>query len=171
MPKLSEFLFGKREQPIQQQSTLTSGQSALLEQLTGGLQQPQMEGLNLLQMLLSGDSELTEQFEKPLMEMFEQQIIPGIAERFGGLGAQESSGFGQTLGGAGAGLAAQLGAMRGQLRTGALSQLQGLLGMGMGRQGFENILRPQQPGLFHGLAGGVGQGLGSGLGSTIGGLF
>ena len=48
------------------------------------------------------------QFAQPYMQQFESQILPMIAEKYGGMGALSSSGFGQALGGAGAGLQSQL---------------------------------------------------------------
>lgn len=126
--------------------------------------------------LLGGD---TSQFEDPLMRQFNEQIIPGLAERFSGAGAgaQSSSAFQQALGGAGADLAERLGSLRGQLQLGAAQT-----GLGQGQQNIANLLNllgqstrgylPQQkgfmesalPGLLQALLGAGGTALGGYLG-------
>jgi len=93
---------------------------------------------------------------------FAQQTIPSIAERFTGLGAQNSSAFGQQLGAAGAGLEsglASLGAQYGLQNRGQEAQIglqnQGqliqyilsLLGMGT-QKTFENAYIPRQNGFL-----------------------
>lgn len=163
MPKLSEFLFGKGES-IKQAPTLTP-------------QQQQLQG-NLLQMLgpllgqggeflggLFGDSS---QFSAPFMRQFEEQTIPGIAERFSAIDGQRSSAFGQQLGAAGAGLQENLASLQGQLGMQGLGQLAQLFGMGQ-QPSFENIYKPQSLGLTGGLTQGVGQGLGNLFASLFGG--
>jgi hypothetical protein len=172
-------------------STGTKGQSALLQQLLGQLrgqntniqQNPLFQqGSNYLQQLLSGDPQSTASFEAPAMRQFNEQIIPGLAERFSGLGAgsQSSSAFQQALGQAGAGLSENLQALRSGLQFGALpnalgfsqqpiSNYQGLAGLGLGTQmkGFA----PKQPNflqqLISALAGGAGQ-FGGTLGTSYG---
>jgi len=62
--------------------------------------------------LLGGDTSI---FEQPLMNQFNQQIIPQIAERFGGIGAGSSSGLNQTLAQAGSTLSQKIAALRGGL--------------------------------------------------------
>lgn len=174
-------------------STGTKQQSQFLQQLLGQLsgqssnigQNPLFQqGSNYLQQLLSGSPESTAAFEAPAMRQFNEQIIPGIAERFtgafGGAGAQSSSAFQQALGQAGAGLSENLQALRSGLQFGALPQalgyaqqpisnLQGFgqLGLGTQMRGFA----PKQQGflqqLLQALAGGVGQ-FGGALGTSYG---
>lgn len=168
-------------------STLNPQQSQILQQLLGSMsgqsgniqQNPLYQsGQSYLQGILGGD---TEKFEKPLMRQFNEQIVPGIAERFSsmGSGAQSSSAFQQALGGAGADLSERLGALRGGLQGQAANQglayaqqpvsnLQNILGMQT------QAFTPKQMGFgkqaLLGLAGGAGQGLGM-LGGTAGGSF
>jgi len=93
---------------------------------------------------------------------FAQQTIPSIAERFTGLGAQNSSAFGQQLGQAASGLEtnlASLGSQYGLQNRGQEAQIglqnQGqliqyilsLLGMGT-QKTFENAYIPRQNGFF-----------------------
>lgn len=168
-------------------STLNPQQQTLLSQLLGSMQgqsgniqqQPTFQaGQSYLQKILGGD---TEAFEAPVLRQFREQTIPGIAERFSGLGsgAQSSSAFQQALGGAGADLGERLGALRGGLQMQALpraldfaqqpvSNLQNLLGLQT--QAMMPKQRPFWQEALLGVSPGVGGALGGGLGSGIGGL-
>lgn len=156
---LMDFLFGQKG-GFEQTPSMNPQQLQLLQQLLGGLGGASQQGMGFLQNLLSGD---TSQFEAPLMRQFSEQTIPGIAERFTGMGAgaQGSSAFGQQMGAAGAGLTEQLGALRGGLQMQGLGQLRGLLGMGLGARPFESIYRPASTGFLGAMAPGIGQGIGS----------
>lgn len=165
-------------------STLNPQQQTLLQQLLGSMsglegniqRNPTFQaGQSYLQKILGGD---TEAFEAPLMRQFNERIIPGIAERFAGVGAQSSSAFQQALGSAGADLAERLGALRGGLQGQAVGQalgyaqqpvsnLQSLLGMST--QAFAPKQKPWWQELLGGLSGGVGTGLGVGLTGGLGG--
>jgi hypothetical protein len=68
-----------------------------------------------LQRMMSQDPQLMEQFEAPYRREFQEQTVPGIAERFTGLDAQRSSAFQQTMGQAGASLMERLASLRGGL--------------------------------------------------------
>lgn len=172
-------------------NTGTKQQSNFLQQLLGQLQGQSsnigqnplfQQGSNFLQQLLSGSPESSAAFEAPAMRQFNEQIVPGIAERFSGLGAgaQSSSAFQQALGSAGAGLSENLQALRSGLQMGGLghalnfsqqpiSNLQGFgqLGLGTQMRGFA----PKQQGflqqLLMALAGGAGQ-AGGALGASYG---
>lgn len=133
----------------------------------------QPEQTNVLSQLLQGGisglqnlpSASFEPIKQAAMSQFSQDIIPGIAERFSGLGAggQRSSAFQQALGGAGAGLAERLAAMQQgfnmQQRQMDLGQLMSMLQMGLQPQ-FEYGITPPQSGFGTQLAGGLGQGAG-----------
>lgn len=134
-------------------STLSRGQRSALQRLLGSLsgqpidvqQSPLFQkGSSYLQSLLSGSPEATAAFEAPAMRQFQEQIVPGLAERFAGLGAgaQSSSAFNQALGAAGAGLSENLAALRGQLQLGALPQA-----LGFAQQPISNLLGFSQLGL------------------------
>lgn len=137
-------------------------------------------GSDFLQRLLSGDPEMMQQFMQPYMNQFNQQIIPGIAERFAGMGtgagAGSSSAFNQTATQAGSNLMAQLAQLRGNMQMqGAGQGLQyaqqpfsNTLG-GLGVHGFENLYIPQAPSAASGLLGGLGGGLAQGIGMAAGG--
>ena len=172
---LMDFLFGKKEK-IQQLPTMSSEQSQLLNQLLGNIGGPLQAGIGNLGQLLGGGEGAYQAFEAPAMRQFYEQIVPGIAEQFSGMGAgaQRSSAFGQQLGAAGAGLADTLAMQRAGLQQEGLSQLQSLLGMGLGAKPFENILRPGTSGaigpLVQALGMGTGFALGGSLGTSLGGM-
>lgn len=144
-------------------STLDPQQKAAFEQLLGmlsggrGLQL----GQNYLEDILSGSPEAFEKFEAPYKRQFQEEIIPGIAERFSGAGAgaQSSSAFQQALGGAGADLSERLASLREGLRLQASSrpfdQLSQLLGMQT--QAFIPKQKPFWQSLIESLSGGIGQ--------------
>lgn len=141
-------------------------------QTGGGLQQnPTYQGgNNFLQQLLSGGPEAYKQFEAPLMQNFEQNIAPGIAERYAGLGtgggASSSSALQNSLAQAGRNLQTDIGALRGNLQMQALPQAlnyaQSPLMMALQAAGLipgQHFEIPGQQGLLHHLAYGAGQGL------------
>jgi len=100
-------------------------------------------------------------FERPAMRQFQEEILPNLAEGFGGLGATSSSGAQQTFARAGERLSENLQAQRSGLQQGAVQNLMGILGQGLqgnqqhyispGSQGFLQSIVP-------GIAGGIGQG-------------
>ena len=136
----------------------------LIQALSGGGGQGGQEGLlsgglQNLQQMLTGDASA---FETPAMRQFNEQIVPGIAERFSGMGegAQQSSAFGQQLGAAGAGLSENLAMQRANMQQQGLQQLMQLLGMGTQSQ-FQYQQIPGQEGFLQPFAKGVGQAAGT----------
>lgn len=118
--------------------------------------------------LLSDDSQTAEMMARPEMRRFREDIIPGLAEQFAGMGSGglTSSGFRNAAINAGTDLSERLGAIRAQLRS------QGAAGLaGIGQQGLgdytNNIFRPQTTGLLGGLAQGAGKGLGQAAGAYM----
>jgi len=156
MASLRNFLFGKKEKMMKQE-LFSPEQEQFLNMILKGTQPGMSSGIDYLTQMLSGSKESTEDFEAPYMRQFEEQTIPGIAERFAGVDAQSSSAFGQSLGQAGAGLQENLAALREGLRGQALSQLQGISGMGLGQR-FENMFRPGTTGVIGGMAQGAAKG-------------
>lgn len=116
--------------------TLNKGQKGILQQiigqLQGGLGQANQQGQNYMQDLMNPNSQAVNQFTQPYMNQFEQQTIPGISERFAGMGAMggglASSGFGQALSSAGGNLQTNLAALKAGLGQQAASQLMGQYG-------------------------------------------
>jgi hypothetical protein len=160
--------------------TLNKGQEGLHAQLIRHLNmrgsqienQPMFQqGSDFLSRIMSQDPETMRQFEAPMMRQFNEQIVPGLAERFSGMGARSSSAFNQTMGQAGASLSEQIAAMRANLGMGAAQQA-----FGYAQMPFQQMM--QKAGLamgtptfgYQALEGrtGAGQGFVSGLGQAAG---
>lgn len=134
---------------------------------------PQQAGLDqLLQQGLQGLQQLPSAEFGPIRQMaerqFQEQTIPGIAERFTGQGAQRSSAFTQALGSAGAGLQERLAGLEQEFNMNQRNQqiglLMNLLGMGLTPQ-FQQEFIAGQPGMGAQFAGGLAPGIGQGIGS------
>ncbi len=152
-------LFGSKPK---QMSTKTKGQRKLLDYLIEQLQSgggigddPTFQGASdFLQQLFGGDFEA---FEQPLIQQFEQQIAPGIAERFAGLGAGSSSGLNQALAQEAGNLTTKLGSQRANLMMQGLPQA-----LSFGQAPMAQQLSLIQPSPFQGAAvGGTGGAFGS----------
>lgn len=165
---ISEFLFGQPEE-IQRIDRYQGGQQELLNQLIAimsGRQGPGgAGGLGFLADLFGADDS---RFVAPEMRRFQQEIIPGIAEQFAGLGsgALRSSGFQQAATQAGVDLSERLAAQRGQRQLQGLGQLAGLALT----PEQEVSIRPQTLGAVGGFLEGAGKGAGQGLAAYLGGL-
>lgn len=157
--------FGPKDE-MTRVNTMNRGQRGLLSQLMkmlgpqGGVGQGMREGIDLQRQYMDPSSQAVDQFAQPYMNQFNQEIIPGLAERFAGMNAMggglSSSGFGQALGAAGGNLQAQLAQLKAGLGQNAaqslMQQYGGMAGMGLGAQPFAY----QQPGPS--MAGGMLQG-------------
>jgi hypothetical protein len=190
MVKISDFLFGRKDQMKQQPLLNLQQQQALSQFLQQGIDKNPLYGAgsNYLQNLLSGSPESFQNFEAPYLQNFQQNIVPGIAERFaGGLGyggtgagALSSSALNNSLAQAGRSLQGDLAGLRSGLQMQALPQALGYaqqpysnqLG-GLGVRSFENTYQPGNIGFLgqglQGALGGLGGGLGLGFGSQLGG--
>jgi len=166
MPGIGEWLFGNSPK-LKKKPTGTAAQQQFGGQdLIGMLQQMMGQGGGLNQAnqydqgLLGGgpgqggQQGAYEQFSNPYIQQFNEQVLPGIAERFAGNGALSSSGFGQALGGAASGLQSQLAQLFSQLQGQAAgrqqNQFQGLSQLGLNyspfayheKQGTQGFLAP-----------------------------
>jgi len=156
---LFDFLFESKSKPGKL-DTMTKEQQGLLSQIMqmlspqGQLGQGYGQSLGYQQQLMDPNSEAVYQFSKPYMQEFEQQTVPGLAERFAGAGSMggglSSSGFGQSLSSAGGNLQSQLAQLKAGLGQQAaqslMSQYGGMSGQALGAQPFA-YARPQQSGL------------------------
>lgn len=180
MAGIWEFLTGKKDKNIQQ-STLTGGQgdflSQLLQQLTqmGGQNGGVGNAMNILQQYLDPNSDIYKNFEQPYLNEFNQQTVPGLSERFSGMGAMggglSSSGFGQSLSSAAGNLQSNLAQMKSGMQRNAINDLFGQYNQqsnqALGTRAFENQYQPGTTGLLgqvlpaaaSGLTGGFGLGL------------
>lgn len=150
---------GNKAGQNEQVSTLTGSQRSALDQALSGLQGGGgiESALKYFQDLLSNNPDAFKAFEAPAMRQFNEQIIPGIAERFSGTGAgaQSSGAFQRALGQAGASLSEQLQAMRAGLQGGAANSLTNILSNLLGARGFENLYHQGGPNAFGSFAGGL----------------
>ena len=172
-----DFLFGSQDQ-LNPVSTLTPEQEQLhksgiaqalgMSEEGGGYNQSQ----DYYKSLFEPGNQAYENFAAPYMNQFNEQVLPGIAERFGGAGALSSSGFGQALGGAGAGLQSQLAQLFAQLQSQAAgqqtNQYNQLASQGLGTQAFGYHEKPSSGGFLGPLLGAAGTAVGGPVGAAIG---
>ncbi len=179
---LSGLFGGKQKDKFRQLTNLSPEQqqfqNMLLQNLQGGQAGQNYGGANdYISQMLSGSPEAYQRFAQPHITQFNEQVLPGIAERFAGLGgglgggATSSSGFGQALGGAAtqfqsnlAGLYAQL---QQQAANQAFNQYNTMGNLGLGTRGFENLYQPGQLGAGGQFMAGLGENAGKGIGLGI----
>ncbi len=171
------FWMGSPES-FEQKSTLSPEQQNLFSQLMAAIQGQGAGGAfgqsaDYYRDILNDSPEAMNAFAAPEMRRFNQEIIPGLAEQFAGMGSGGgvgSSGFRNAAATAGADLSERLASMRQGLRQQAASSLGQL-----GQQGFapvtQNIHRPRQPGFLEQMAPAVGTALGTAVGGPIGGAI
>lgn len=149
--------------------TMSGQQGDLFSQMLSMMQgQMGQMGTNLSDMLSGND----EAFRNKAMSQFNEEVIPGIGERFSGMGAgaQNSSAFGQQLGQAGAGLSENLAMHQQDMKQQGMSQLMQMLGMGVQTPTHQYMQIPGQEGMMNPLMKGLGSGIGQigGMGGTMG---
>lgn len=136
-------------------STLRPEQEDLYNQLQSASQGPGAGGAfgdaaDYYRNLLSDNPEDFNAFAAPEMRRFNEDIVPGLAEQFAGMGSGglSSSGFRNSVTGAGADLSERLGALRAQLRQSGAAGLQNIGNAGL--QNFSQDVVSQQgtPGLL-----------------------
>lgn len=112
----------------------------------------------ILNNAISGLGNMDQNFdpiEQRARQQYQQQTVPGLAERFTALGGgQRSSAFAQNLGQSGADLESQLAALRSQYNMQRSGQLQSLLGLGLAPR-YESIYQAGQPGFIPQFLGGL----------------
>ncbi len=183
-----KFLLGSPDK-LKQIPTGTPEQTALhnnilqqamgMGQQGGGYDQAQQYYNSLLQ----PGNDAYNKFAEPYMNQFNEQTLPGIAERFAGGGALSSSGFGQALGGAGAGLQAQLAQLFAELQSKAAgaqtNQYNQLAQQGLNHEQFAYQKQPGSAGFLGpflsaigtAAAGPIGNAAGQGFTGGINSLF
>lgn len=148
-----DFFTGKKGK-YKQLSTLNQGQQSLHDQLLDSLNGQGAGGAfgdvaDYYRNMLSNNPEDFNAFAAPELRRFNEEIVPGLAEQFAGMGSGNinSSGFRNAAVNAGTDLSERLGAIRANLRSNAASGLQNL-----GQQGLnpvqENVYEQGQPGLL-----------------------
>lgn len=118
------FMFGRKPKTEQMPLYTPQGQESLNWLMSQGMQNADFGGI-----------------EDRYKKQFNEETIPGLAERFSAMGGgQRSSAFQGAIGRAGSDLNSQLAALRSQY---------GMQQMGMGlRPQFENVMHPAQPGFL-----------------------
>lgn len=138
-------------------------------------------GASYLTDLLGGGDEAYNLMEGPIMQKYQQEIMPGIAERFAGMGtggSLGSSGLNNSLAQAGRNLGTDLGGIRAQMQMQALPQALNYaqqpytnkLG-GLGVRGIMPYQTQAKQGLLGGLLPGLGGALGTAVAGPLGGLL
>jgi len=170
-------LFKSRKPQIKQVSTVTGAQGRGIDALA----QMAQKFPELYESLGFSPERITETFQqavaKPAIQQFQEQIAPGIQERFIGAGAGRSSAGMRALGTAGERLQETLsGQLAQQLQQGEQfsqqAQLQALmnaLGLGLRTPTFENVQIPGQQSTLGTLAPFALQALGTAAGGFLGG--
>lgn len=105
------------------------------------------DAISYIQQLLSSDPEALSAFEQPYLDKYNQETVPGIAERFAGIGAQSSSGFNQAMAQGARGLQTDLAALRSGLKSQALNQLNMMTQTGLKPMN-QPYVQKGTPGLF-----------------------
>lgn len=161
-------------------STLLPEQQSLFSQLLAAIQGRGAGGAfgdvsDYYRDLLSQDPRAFEEFAAPEMRRFREDIVPGLAEQFAGMGAGalSSGGFQNALGRAGADLSERLAGIRANLRQNAAAGLGGLGSQGLGNFSQDIVTQQASPGFLSQAAPLIGTALGSfagPIGASIGGL-
>ena len=128
MPGIKELIFGKGDRSKRRTLHTPEQQQHLKNYLSKGIETSPLygSGSDFLSSLLSNEPGAFEAFEAPYKTQFQQEIAPGIAERFTGMGtgagAQSSSALNNSLSAAGRQLTENLAYLRGGLQMQALPQ-------------------------------------------------
>jgi hypothetical protein len=167
-------LFSGRPERFDQISMLTPEQQALQSNRIGALQAPGAGGAfggvaDAYRDYLDPNGQAYQSFAAPYQRQYNEEIIPGLAEQFAGMGsgALSSSGFSNSAAREGTNLTERLAALRANLR------MQGAQGLSMlGQQSLtptvENIHRPATQGFLPQFLQGAAPGIGMALGSALG---
>ncbi len=174
---LGNFFFGSSPK-MKQRSMLNEQQLPLSQQLYQSIASPGAGGAfgtiaDYYRSLLDPNSASAQAYAAPEMRRFNEEIIPGLAEQFAGMGSGNlsSSGFRNSAVNAGADLQERLAAIRAQLQQQGASGLMGLSQFGLSPQFNENYATAGQPGFFSNVAPGVGAGIGMAVGGPVGAAF
>ena len=173
---LRDYLFGTKEKAKKSPRFTPQGMEAYDQYFEGGGigQDPLFQkGTDFLQSLFDGDMSA---FQGPLMQQFEQDIIPGISEQFAGLQSGAGSGLNQALARASENLGTQLGAQRAGLMTQMLPQaLSYAQAPGQEQRQmlqidpYDRYIQESSPGIFGQFASGIMPGVGRTLEKGFGG--
>lgn len=128
--KIMEFINGKAPQ-TKDYNFLNQGQQNVQNQLTNRLPGSNNAAFDWLNSILEDDEGALEDFQRPILENYNENIIPNLMEKFGGIGAKSSSAFNQTLAKQGRKLAGDLSTQRAGLKNNAVTALQNYSGQAL----------------------------------------
>lgn len=183
--KFKNFFMGTPEKH-ERISTLLPEQQNLYQQLQNSAINPNAGGAfgnaaDYYRDLLSNDSQTANQMFAPEMRRFNEDIVPGLAEQFAGMGSGglSSSGFRNATINAGTDLSERLGAIRANLRAQGAAGLANIGQLGLGNYSQDVMTQPGSPGFLSQLAPAAGTAVGAffggpggaALGNSLGNLF
>lgn len=161
----------------ERKSTLLKNQRPLQEQLSQAGMQPGAGGAfgtaaDYYRNLLSDNPADMQAFAAPEQRRFQEQIIPGLAEQFAGMGSGglSSSGFRNAAVSAGTDLSERLGAIRAGLRQQGAAGLAGIGQLGLGNYSQDVMTQPAQQGVLAPTLGALGTAVGGPALGAIGGI-
>ena len=129
-------------------------------------------GQNYQTNLLNPGNESYQNFAAPYLQQFEEEILPMISERYAGMGALSSSGFGQSVGGAAKGLQTGLAKLFEDLRMQAAGNLTNqynqLTQTGLNYQPFNYVKKQGSAGMINPFLTGIATAAGGPLGGALG---
>ena len=181
MAGFGEWMWGA-EDKFNKLDTMNPQQKQMFQQLydmiSGGGQMGQgsQAAMQHQQQMLDPSSEAYKKMAQPYMNEFEQQTVPGLAERFAGMGGglgggTSSSGFGQALSSAGSNLQQNLAGMKTGMQSQAansiMQQFMQMMGVGLGKDTFAYGHQPASAGFAANTAGKFAQGFWQGFGGTF----
>lgn len=136
--------------------TMGGGQKQLYDYLQSMMMNQGGKGMQNLFGMAGGDQDLYSQLEAPAMRQFQQQIAPGIANRYTGSGLKGSSGFENSLANAGSNLAENLQSQRMGYQQHAMDRVMELMerltGMSTNQAGLVQKPQTDWAGMFSSLA-------------------
>lgn len=171
MSGIGNWLFGS-EDSFKKLDTMSPEQKKMFQQffqMMGGPGGGMGGAMEHQQQLLDPSSEAYQKMAQPYMNQFNQETIPGLAERFAGAGGGmggglSSSGFGQALSSAGSNLQGNLAAMKTGMQGQAANSIMQQFMQMMGMQPFAYGHQQSSPGMLPTLIGNFAQGAGKAFG-------
>ncbi len=164
--QIGNFLTGSPEKH-KRVSTLRKDQEPLYQQLQNAAMNPGAGGAygtaaDYFRDLMSNDSQTAQQMFAPEQRRFNEEIIPGLAEQFAGMGAGglSSSGFRNAAVSAGESLSEKLGAIRAQLRAQGAQGLANIGNQALGNYSQDVVTQPGSEGLLSNISSGIGNAIG-----------
>jgi hypothetical protein len=123
--------------------------------------------------LLSDNPQDLQAFAAPELRRYQQEIVPGLAEQFAGMGAGglSSSGFQNAQNQGAVDLAERLGQIRANLRQAGAAGLKNIGQLGLGNYSQNMVTQPGTEGLLGSLAPAIGTALGTAVGGPLGGAI